>query len=165
MGNNPSSFNGSKRPVESVSWDDSQTFIRKLNSLTGQKFRLPTEAEWEYAARGGRNGGTKYAGSNSIDDVAWYINNSGSSTHDVATKRANDLGIYDMSGNVWEWCQDWYGDYSSSSQTNPQGPSTGSYRVRRGGSWYNLAGDCRVSYRGSFVPDYRYGNLGLRLAL
>ena len=165
MGNNPSRFKGSKRPVESVSWNDCQDFIRRLNSLTGQNFRLPTEAEWEYAARGGRSGGTKYAGSNSIGDVAWYDGNSGNTTHDVATKRANELGIYDMSGNVWEWCQDWYSDYSSSSQTNPQGPSSGSPRVLRGGGWYNDARYCRVSSRDCYGPGYRSDILGLRLAL
>ena len=165
MGNNPSYSKGSKRPVESVSWNDCQDFIRKLNSLTGQNFRLPTEAEWEYAARGGRSGGTKYAGSDSIDDVAWYWKNSGDTRHDVATKRANSLGIYDMSGNVWEWCQDWKANYSRSSQTNPQGPSTGSYRVFRGGSWYSHARNCRVPNRYGITPDHRDGSLGLRLAL
>ena len=183
MGNNPSNFKGSKRPVESVSWNDCQNFIRKLNSLTGQNFRLPTEAEWEYAARGGKSGGTKYAGSDNLDDVAWYWKNSGDKylngtwdwnkiqtnncrSHDVSTKRANSLGIYDMSGNVYEWCQDWYGNYSSSSQTNPQGPSTGSVRVYRGGSWgRNEANYCRVSTRVSNVPDYRHDSIGFRLAL
>ena len=120
-----SNYKGAKRPVECVSWNDCQEFISKLNEKTGKNFRLPTEAEWEYAARGGKSGGTKYSGSNTIGDVAWYTDNSGGTTHDVATKRANELGIYDMSGNVWEWCSDWYGDYSSSSQSNPQGPSTG----------------------------------------
>lgn len=165
MGNNPSFFKGSKRPVVSVSWNDCQDFIRRLNSLTGQNFRLPTEAEWEYAARGGRSGGTKYAGSNSIGDVAWYDGNRGNTTHDVATKRANGLGIYDMSGNVWEWCQDWKGNYSSSSQTNPQGPSTGSLRVCRGGFWNFPARDCRVSRRSSGVPACGSDRLGFRLAL
>ncbi|MBP9995143.1 MAG: SUMF1/EgtB/PvdO family nonheme iron enzyme, partial [bacterium] len=167
MGSNPSSFKGSKLPVESVSWDDCQTFIRKLNSLTGANFRLPTEAEWEYAARGGsRSRGYKYSGSNSIGEVAWYDDNSGSKTHTVGTKSPNELGIYDMSGNVWEWCQDWYGNYSSGFQTNPQGPSSASNRVYRGGSWYNLyAGDCRVSNRSYGTPDYRNYYLGLRLAL
>ena len=165
MGSNPSKFKGSKHPVEQVSWDDCQTFIRKLNNLTGQNFRLPTEAEWEYAARGGRSGGTKYAGSDNLDNVAWYDGNSGSSTHDVATKSPNSLGIYDMSGNVWEWCQDWYGKYSSSSQTNPQGPSKGSNRVYRGGSWGCYARLCRVSYRDCISPVSRGNYLGLRLAL
>lgn len=166
MGSNPSNFKGAKRPVEQVSWDDCQEFIRKLNANTGKNFRLPTEAEWEYAARGGnKSQGYKYSGGNNIGDVAWYDDNSGGTTHDVATKRANELGIYDMSGNVWEWCSDWYGDYSSSSQSNPQGPSSGSFRVRRGGSWFNNAGLCRVSYRVRDSADSRYSHLGLRLAL
>ena len=167
MGSNPSYFTGNlQRPVECVSWDDCQEFIRKLNSITGQKFRLPTEAEWEYAARGGiKSRGYKYSGSNTIDNVAWYDGNSGDTTHPVGTKSANELGIYDMSGNVWEWCQDWYGDYSSSSQTNPQGPSSGSHRVFRGGSWLLNAGHCRMSYRLRLDPDISYIILGLRLAL
>ena len=172
MGSNPSYFNGGsygtnlKRPVEQVSWDDCQAFITKLNEMTGKQFRLPTEAEWEYAARGGnRSEGYKYSGGNNIDDVAWYTNNSGSTTHEVATKRANELGIYDMSGNVLEWCSDWYGSYSSSAQTNPTGPSSGSYRVIRVGSWLSGARDCRVSFRGSGSPGYRGNYLGLRLAL
>lgn len=135
MGSNPSEFKGDNWPVESVSWNDCQAFIRKLNALTGQNFRLPTEAEWEFACRGGNNSrGYKYSGSNYIDNVAWYDGNSGDKTHPVATKSPNELGIYDMSGNVWEWCADWYGDYSSGRQTNPKGPYGGSYRVSRGGS-------------------------------
>ncbi len=165
MGNNPSYFKGSKRPVERVSWNDCQDFIRKLNSLTGQNFRLLTEAEWEYAARGGRSGGTKYAGSNSLGDVAWYDDNSGGQTHDVATKRANSLGIYDMSGNVYEWCQDWYGNYRRRSQTNPQGPSSGSLRVTRGGCWYYDATSCRCAIRGLNSPSNTSFILGFRLAL
>lgn len=177
MGNNPSHFKGDKLPVEYVSWDDCQIFIGRLNKLTGQTFRLPTEAEWEYAARGGqRSLGYKYSGSDDVDEVAWYDENShtrmgwfGSrqdqQTHPVATKKANELGFYDMSGNVWEWCQDWYGKYSSSAQTNPQGPSSGSYRVFRGGSWRNSARGCSSAIRGRNAPASRYGNLGLRLAL
>jgi len=125
---------------------------------------LPTEAEWEYAARGGKkSNGYKYAGSTTIDDVAWYNNNSGSHTHDVATKRANELGLYDMSGNVWEWCQDWYDSYSSSSQTNPTGASSGYILVIRGGSRGSNAGNCRVSIRDCLTPSGS-GDLGLRLA-
>ena len=166
MGSNPSSFKGSKLPVERVSWDDCQTFIRKLNSLTGANFRLPTEAEWEYAARGGsRSSGYKYSGSNNINDVAWYFGNSGYKTHTVGTKSPNELGIYDMSGNVWELCQDWYGDYGSGSQTNPQGPPSGSYRVDRGGGWFSDAGDCRVSNRNRYTPSGRSGDLGFRVVL
>ncbi len=166
MGTNPSRFKGSKRPVESVSWNDCQEFITKLNNLTGKNFRLPTEAEWEYAARGGsKSKGYKYSGSNTIGNVAWYEGNSGNKTHDVKTKQANELGIYDMSGNVWEWCQDWKGDDSSSSQTNPTGPTSGSYRVYRGGSWYNNAEFCRVSYRNGINPVNTFNLLGLRLSL
>ena len=166
MGNNPSYSKGDNLPVENVSWDDCQAFIRKLNQLTGHNFRLPTEAEWEYAARGGNKScGYKYAGSNAIGAVAWYSNNSNSWIHPVKTKSPNELGLYDMSGNVWEWCADWYGGYSSDSQTNPQGPSTGSYRVSRGGSWYDYARCCRVSHRSRCTPGIRDKYLGFRLAL
>ncbi len=166
MGKNPSWFKGADLPVENVSWDDCQTFIRKLNKLTGQKFRLPTEAEWEYAARGGgKSKGYQYAGSNNLEEVAWYGGNSGSKTHAVGTRRANELGLYDMSGNVWEWCSDWKGSYSGSAQTNPQGPSSGSYRVLRGGCWFSDAGSCRVADRIISSPGNRGSLLGLRLAL
>ena len=157
---------GDNRPAYYVSWNDCQEFITKLNQLTGKQFRLPTEAEWEFAARGGnKSNGYKYAGSNTIEDVAWYWNNSSGTTHDVATKQANELGIYDMSGNVWEWCSDWSGSYSSTAQTNPTGATTGSGRVGRGGSWYYSAWDCRVSRRFSNSPTYRFYSIGLRLAL
>ncbi len=166
MGSNPSYFKGSMKPVEIVSWNDCQTFIKKLNQLTGKNFRLPTEAEWEYAARGGnKSQGYKYSGSNTIGNVAWYDVNSGDKTHDVKTKQANELGIYDMSGNVWEWCQDGYGSYSSGSQTNPIGPSSGSRCVGRGGSWYDDAEYCRVSFRGYYIPYDSNDGLGLRLSL
>ena len=166
MGSNPSSCKGDNLPVEQVSWNDCQKFIRKLNSLTGQNFRLPTEAEWEFACRGGNNSrGYKYSGSYNIKNVAWYDQNSGSKTHPVATKLPNELGIYDMSGNVWEWCADWYGGYSSSAQTNPKGPYDGSDRVCRGGGWGSLARLCRSSNRSYSYPTYRDGSLGLRLAL
>lgn len=164
MGSNPSRFKGNMLPVEQVSWNDCQTFITKLNELTGQNFRLPTEAEWEFAAKGGtQSKGYTYSGSNTIGDVAWYGSNS-SKTHVVATKAPNELGIYDMSGNVWEWCQDWYGSYSSSSQTNPSGPSTGSYRVDRGGSWCYRATICRTAFRDGSSPTFGINSLGLRLA-
>ena len=168
MGSNPSCFKGDNLPVEEVSWDDVQEFIKKLNAKTGKRFRLPTEAEWEYAARGGNQSkGYKFSGSNSISDVAWYDDNSRRKTHPVGQKRPNELGIYDMSGNVFEWCQDWYSisAYTSSSQTNPTGPSGGSLRVLRGGSWYLSARGCRVSYRNNSNPDYRSSDYGFRLAL
>ena len=166
MGNNPSYFKGNNLPVEQVSWNDCQTFISRLNNLTGKNFRLPTEAEWEYAARGGnRSRGYKYSGSNVLSDVAWYDDNSGNKTHPVGSKSPNELGLYDMSGNVYEWCSDWKGTYSSFAQTNPTGPSSGSYRVYRGGCWYFITGNCRSSYRFILTPVNRNGNLGLRLAL
>ena len=166
MGSNPSKLKGTKHPVETVSWNDCQEFIKKLNQLTGGHFRLPMEAEWEFAARGGnRSKKTQYAGGSNLGSVAWFGDNSGNTTHDVATKSPNELGLYDMSGNVWEWCQDWKGSYSSSAQTNPTGPSSGFSRVERGGSWIIYAWCCRVSYRVSDAPSYRSSNLGLRLAL
>ena len=163
MGSNPSYHKGSRRPVDEVSWDDCQDFIRKLNELTGANFRLPTEAEWEFAARGGNSSrGYKYSGSDTLDNVAWYYNNSESETHDVGTKSSNELGLYDISGNVWEWCNDRYGSYSSSSQTNPKGGSS-SRRVFRGGCWGSRAGGCCVSIRSHGIPDFRSSPLGLRL--
>ena len=166
MGSNPSNFKGDNLPVEQVSWDDCQEFIDKLNSMTGRKFRLPTEAEWEYAARGGmKSRGYRYSGSSNISDVAWYTDNSDSKPHPVGTKQSNELGLYDMAGNVSEWCQDWYGSYVSSFQTNPTGAVSGSDRVACGGSWYNDARICRSSFRSHCTPDARYGNLGLRLVL
>jgi formylglycine-generating enzyme required for sulfatase activity len=166
MGGNPSYFKGDDRPVENVSWDDCQTFISRLNSLTGLSFSLPTEAQWEFAAGSGNSNRIyKYSGSSNVSDVAWYDDNSGGTTHDVGKKSANELGLYDMSGNVWEWCRDWYGNYSSNSQTNPTGPYNGSCRVLRGGSWRIIAGFCRVPARGNFAPDYRYYDIGLRLVL
>ena len=164
MGSNPSYFKGDNLPVECVSWNDCQEFIDKLNALTGQHYRLPTEAEWEFAARGGNSSrGYKYSGSNVLRDVAWYGDNSGNKKHPVGTKSPNELGLYDMSGNVWEWCSDWYGDYNSSAQTNPDGPSSGAYRVFRGGCWIYVAGYCRVSYREGRSPGFRDNYLGLRL--
>lgn len=203
MGSNPSYFKGDNLPVENVSWNDAQEFIRKLNQQTGQNFRLPTEAEWEYAARGGTNT-SLYNGENinirgnnnspNLDKLAWYGGNCGQNytsyagcdvsnvydisgwsekqyndskggTHPVGLKQPNAYGLYDMLGNVWEWCQDWYGDYSSGSQTNPTGPSSGSSRVNRGGSWGSRAEDCRVSNRYDSTPDSRNGDLGFRVVL
>lgn len=168
--NNPSwyEFIGDDLPVGFVSWIDCQAFITKLNQLTGKAFRFPTEAEWEYAARGGnKSKGYKYAGSNNISDVAWYRGNSGDSCHpySVGSRDPNELGIYDMSGNMGEWCQDWYDKYSSSSQTNPTGPSTGSERVYRGGTCYDHAEFCRVSRRGKRTPSDTNEVMGFRIAL
>jgi len=166
MGSNPSYFKGDNLPVESVSWNDCQSFIRKLNQLTGKSYRLPTEAEWEYAAGGGEDYRTKWAGTDnesSLGDYAWYYANSGSTTHTVATKSPNRLGLYDMSGNVYEWCSDWKGDYSSNSQTNPTGASSGSIRVSRGCSWFYRAQYCRSASRHGGTPVNRYNDLGLRL--
>ena len=166
MGSNPSRFEGADLPVENVSWDDCQEFIQKLNRLTGCNFRLPTEAEWEFACRGGNNSrGYKYSGSNVIDDVAWYLGNSGLKAYPVATKAPNELGIYDMSGNVWEWCNDRYADYPAISQTKPTGPQSGSYRVYRGGSWLMPPRCCRSSIRIDSDTSFRFIDLGLRLAL
>ena len=166
MGSNPSYFKGDNLPVEQVSWNDCQEFLSKLNRITGKTFRLPTEAEWEYAARGGKKSrGCQYSGSNNLSDVAWYWDNSGSKTHAVGSKQSNELGIYDMSGNVWEWCQDWHGRYSKSSQTNPTGATSGSGRVSRGGCWIGDAGLCRSSYRSDDAPDDRNSDLGFRLVL
>lgn len=153
-------------PVEQVSWNDIQEFIKKLNQKTGKNYRLPTEAEWEYAARGGtQSKGYKYAGSNNIGEVAWYIDNSSSKTHAIGGKKPNELGIYDMSGNVWEWCSDWDGSYSAGSQRNPQGSSSGNYRVLRGGSWDYGARRCRVSSRINGNPGYRSNDGGFRLVV
>ena len=166
MGSSPSPFKGGNLPVKEVSWEDCQTFVDRLNSLTGQQFHLPTEAQWEYAARGGtKSRGYKYSGSNDIGYVAWYDDNSSSKTHPVKTKQPNELGLYDMSGNVDEWCQDWFGSYSSGSQTNPTGASSGSYRVYRGGCWASPARDSRVPIRYGSTPSLRNSILGLRLAL
>ena len=165
MGSNPSNWKGDNLPVEQVSWYECEEFIKKLSQLTGVQFSLPTEAQWEYAARGGNQSrGYQYSGSNHLGDVAWYTDNSGRDTHAVKTKQPNELGLYDMSGNVWEWCQDWYGSYSSGVQTDPQGPTSGSYRVSRGGSWSSGAGGCRVSDR-STASCYGNINLGLRLSV
>ncbi len=157
---------GDNYPAYYISYEDVQSFITKLNDLTGENFRMPTEAEWEFAARGGnKSKGYTYSGSNIIGDVAWYNGNSSSKTHAVKTKAANELGIYDMSGNVWEWCSDWKGTYSSSAQTDPTGPTTGTNRMFRGGSWYDIAEGCRCANRSYGIPSLRSHNLGVRLAL
>ena len=168
MGNNPSVFTvDDDFPVETVSWDDIvEKFIPALNKKTGRTFRLPTEAEWEYAARGGnKSKGHMYSGSDEIDEVAWYMGNSGGETHPVKGKKANELGLYDMSGNVWEWCSDWFGFYSSGAQTNPQGPDKGLRRVLRGGSFGYEARYCRVSSRIPCTPNTSSYIVGFRLVL
>lgn len=172
MGYNPATGygTGDNYPAYYISYDDCLEFIGKLNQMTGMTFRMPTEAEWEYAARGGKKtGGHIFSGSDNIGDVAWYYGNSGNSTHEVATKAPNELGLYDMSGNVQEWCSDWYGSnyYSQSiGAINPNGPSSGSYRVCRGGDFGCGAGGCRSANRSNFAgSSFRSGDLGLRLAL
>ena len=169
-------------PMVEVTWYGAVAFAYYLNELEGREqtyslddwsvdyakagYRLPTEAEWEYAAKGGdQSKGYKYAGSDNVDQVGWYSSNSGWNTHPVGQKEDNELGLYDMSGNVWEWCWDWYGSYSSGSQTNPTGPSSGSYRVRRGGSWYDYAGRLRSAYRLYYSPGNSYSLLGFRLVV
>ena len=166
MGKNPSNKKGDNLPVENVSWNDAQDFIRQLNQMTGEHFSLPTEAQWEYAARGGsKSKGYKFSGGNILGNVAWYADNSASTPHQVGTKDPNELGLYDMSGNVWEWCYDLYGNYSSESQNNPTGPTSGSVRVLRGGSWSYFAGLARVSYRLYGQPGSRFSGRGFRLVL
>ena len=169
MGNNPSTSSKAcdECPVETVSWNEVQEFLKKLNVQTGKKYRLPTEAEWEYAARGGQSGlndNFEYAGSNNIDEVAWYYENSGSKTHPVGLKKPNQLGLYDMSGNVWEWCNDWYGDYLAGAKTNPTGPEKGVYRVLRGGSWFFYVNHCRSGIRNWDNGGSRHYNYGFRVA-
>jgi formylglycine-generating enzyme required for sulfatase activity len=190
MGSNPSNFIGGSdapnRPVEQVSWYDAVEFCNKLSLQEGKSpvytingnnvtlnqgasgYRLPTEAEWEYAAKGGASTPVqtvKYAGSANLEEIAWTSSNSGNTTHPVAQKKANGLGLYDMSGNVWEWCWDWKGDYSTSAQTDPAGPASGTYRVIRGGNWYSSAGYARLSDRYSYTPDYRNYDIGFRVVL
>jgi formylglycine-generating enzyme required for sulfatase activity len=182
MGYNPSYSEGDNRPVESITWYDAVEFCNKLSEKEGltpaytingfdvscnwsaNGYRLPTEAEWEYAAKGGKKSKNyKYSGSDNIDDVAWYDANSDGRSHDVGTKAPNELGIYDMSGNVWEWCWDWYGSYSSSPSSNPRGPNSGSSRVDRGGSWSYYDGSCRVAYRNYRSPGDSLDVFGFRI--
>lgn len=161
MGSNPSKFKGDNHPVEQVSLDDIYAFITKLNQMTGKRYRLPTEAEWEYAARGGTLS-DRYG---NISDIAWHSGNSGDSTHVVGGKQPNAYGLYDMLGNVWEWCQDWFGEYTTSAKSNPTGPSAGSGRVHRGGSWSNIARHVRAPLRFRYLPSSSFSNVGFRLAM
>ena len=167
MGANPSDHTGDlQRPVDQVSWVDCIAFISNLNQLTGKSFRLPTEAEWEYAARGGsKSKGYRYAGGNDMDVVSWYIDNSDNTTHPVATKAPNELGLYDMTGNVWEWCNDWYHRYTADAQVDPMGQATGTNRVLRGGCWNGDANYNRISFRDNFTPTGSNSSGGLRLVL
>jgi len=171
MGSNPSIYKGDNLPVHNVNWNEAQEFISKLNSLTGKLYRLPTEAEWEFAARGGNNSkGFIFSGSNNLDEVAWYKDNSGNSPQPVGTKRPNELGIYDMSGNVAEWCYDWWGNFTDTAKNNPTGPSSGTSRVRRGNGWRGGEWSLGIPMRFHSSPDIRRdGNiiigLGFRLAL
>ena len=176
MGNNPSCFTEANgytddlnRPVETVNWSECQNFIAQLNELTGKSFRMPTEAEWEFAARGGnKSKGYTYSGGNNLNDIAWWHGNRYDpydGTKTVATKAPNELGIYDMTGNVWDWCQDWYGSYSSEPQVNPTGPATGQYRVFRGGYWRAFEVKSRVSFRHYYYPWSRFNYVSLRLVL
>ena len=183
MGRNPSEHIGMDLPVDRVSWTDCQLFLQRLDSITGLNFRLPTEAEWEYAARGGAlSNHTQFAGSDTLTQVAWCYVNSGDqylvsawnfqdqvdnhcATHPVATSKPNELGLYDMSGNVWEWCNDWYANYQPEAVSDPQGPAEGTRRVARGGSWAHVARYCRLSRRTSYNPAFNLNINGFRLAL
>jgi formylglycine-generating enzyme len=174
MGRNPSHFKGARNPVESVSYDDALAFCKRMTEreraagrlLDGYAYRLPTEAEWEYAARGGmKSKGFTYSGSNNAGEVAWHSGNSGDKSHPVDGKKPNELGLHDMSGNVWEWCHDWYGKYPSEAVTDPTGARTGLYRVRRGGSWSFIASYCRSASRFRCAPSYSFSSLGFRVAL
>ena len=166
MGYNPSHFVGDSLPVDNISWVDAKTFIHELNKMTGKQYRLPTEAEWEFAARGGRwSQDLNYSGSDDLNAVGWCDGNSGRRTHAVGTKAPNELDIYDMCGNVYEWCQDRYAIYKADPQTNPQGPDFGKARVMRGGSWRSEARNWRNTYRSSEDYEARILNCGLRLAM
>jgi formylglycine-generating enzyme required for sulfatase activity len=168
MGDNPSEFKGRSNPVENVSWDDAQTFIRRLNQKENtNKYRLPTEAEWEYAARAGTTSTWSFGDdASSLGQYAWYGDNSGDRTHPVGQKQPNAWGLHDMLGNVFEWVQDWYGGnyYANSPGTDPKGPSTGAFRVLRGGGWILSARNLGSARRGSNTPDSRYDSFGFRLA-
>ena len=171
MGANPSGFKGAKNPVENVSWEDAVSFCKKLSEMpeekaAGREYRLPTEAEREYACRAGSTTAYSFGeAASSLGDYAWFAQNAQNKTHPVGEKKPNAWGLYDMHGNVWEYCQDWYAAYPPDASTDPQGPNGGSYRVNRGGSWLNGAANCRTANRYTYVPSYRSSNNGFRLAL
>ena len=168
MGTNPSKFSGANLPVEQVSYNDAMEFCKRLSEQTGRTFTLPTEAQWEYAARGGQKAPETpqlYSGSDNISEVTWFEENSAGKTHPVASKAPNAIGLYDMTGNVFEWCLDWYGSYKGGDVTNPAGPEKGKNRVIRGGSWRGDAKNCRVSYRYNYGPDHNRFNLGFRVVM
>ena len=166
MGSNPSVFQGFDLPVENVTYDDAVEFCVKLSAMTGKKFTLPTEAQWEFAARSGKKASTTtFSGSDEIGNVAWYYGNSGEKTNSVGKLAANELGIHDMSGNVWEWCLDFYDEYEIAGVEEPHGPLSGSNRVIRGGCWYNFAPFCGTTVRGRCVPTESYNYLGFRVVM
>jgi len=166
MGANPSSYKGELLPVDNISWNDIQEYIFKLKAATGNNYRLPTEAEWEYAARGGnKSQHNKYSGSNNYEEVAWHLGNGDSHPHSVGKKKPNELGIYDMSGNVFEFCSDWYGEYTDDILTNPIGPTEGKYRILRGGGWNNHPIFTRISCRSTWTPQHSCGVGGFRLVM
>jgi len=169
MGKNPSSFKGAQNPVEQVSFDDAIEFCKKLSQKTGKTVRLPTDAEWEYACRAGSTTRFSYGVDNDYSklvDYAWYQKNSENKTHPVGQKKPNDWGLYDMHGNVWQWCSDWYANsYANANRTDPTGPASGTYRVLRGGGWDSSPGGCRSVNRTGFAPDYRYGIIGFRVVV
>lgn len=169
MGENPSKFKGNELPVECVSWEDAQRFVLLLSQMTGRRFRLPTEAEWEYAARGGKVKGESFpfAGCERdvLGDFCWYCVNSEGCTHPVGQKSPNSLGLYDMSGNVAEWCQDWVEEYPKEEQTNPRGPKSGENRVLRGGHYGSTSAACTVYDRGWYLPSGKYEFYGLRVVM
>ena len=168
MGTNPShlDFKGATNPVDTVSWNDATEFCKKLSEKTRQSVRLPTEAEWEYACRAGTATAFSFGDADSaLGHYAWYSANSGNTTHPVGQKKPNAWGLYDMHGNVWEWCADWHGDYPKGAVTDPQGPASGEYRVLRGGSWSRDSGDCRAALRYGYGPDYRSSSFGFRVVV
>lgn len=166
MGKNPSEFKMKNHPVENVTWTDCNKFVKKLSRLTGKHFDLPTESQWEFAARGGiKSEGFRYCGSNNIGEVSWFEGNSNKQAHVVGTLKPNELGIYDMGGNVQEWCRDFYDSYTDTPKTNPKGPEKGFHRVYRGGAWYFNAWYCRPAYRRLNSPKYKFSYLGLRVVM